>query len=738
MRKTFAQTLVILMTSLSALTLTSACLNTSSNKTSLKKSSSTGTTGAGNLIINYGTFTIASIAVGSAAESSTTGLPVTVTFNLANSTSSMLDSCTSNTGSNPCLCKFSWNEINSASGNSITIAHKVFTPVTAVQRAAISCTTPLTWQTEIPDNTSVTISIVPAQGNTGQFTVTPYGYTKGQHTETATFTDSMGRSFVNVLRYSCYEQRQRGLTVMNKIGTQSVTSIGSFNYVMASQFCLRDYKGEAKGGSGCETLPPADYSSQSYYFNMYIRDSESGDVNPGNAVFVCPKVTEALNQQRDGSGNPIPGTQGKFWPMDSSFALSLGKTSDFSVGIVAHTKTTNVNDPTAQNTSCEGTSSSPSSANSLISSCLGFAAKPNLNGTCPKLTLNKPAAGCPSGTIANGTSCTLPTYRLRRFVSTYPPIYDTDGNIIPESQRIDTVYVLDRPVLDGSGNILMDSSGSPYSMLGPKPCPFSFFDNYNVTGAGYGYFGTNNSLWDNKNVDNIYFPYQDTGAGGTGTCSALLPSNDVSLSKVTLTTLTTKKYIRPISSWAPHYEEDTGFQACAPQSTPLRDPPLHFAMKGSKMAWCAEVYPSQNDNAARLPAGANNYTSHTMHNVTLAGVSCSTTAVAGHAGNNGTCDRTVVNPGIGIAWPKFPLLAPEADVTKALQTDASFGCTMTYDSTGGKTNSADFTLGSTPSQGCCSNVAPPAGAGNSAHLEPTPAPTSTPAVYSLSCQPPRY
>jgi len=707
--------LTILVSSLAILL--SACTNSGLKKLA-QSASNVGNNGAGNVIVNSGTFTIASVSVGSSASSSDSSFPMTLTFNTATSPS-MLDSCTDDQGNYPCLCKFKWNETNNSTGNAITIAHQIFTNVTSAQKAAVQCATPPHWDTEIPDNTPITISVVPAVAppkvNPNQFTVTPYGYTKGQVTETGNFSDNMGRSFVNILRYSCYEQRKRGLTIMNKIG--SFTAGSTYPYVMANQFCLRGSDGSIKGGSGCESLPAADFTAQSYYYNMFIRDSESGDANEGNAVFVCPKVTEALNQQ---SGNP--GTQGKFWPMDSSFALSLGKTSDFSVGIVAHTKATNTGDPSAKNTTCD--SSSPGTAgtaNSLISSCLGFAAKPNVDGTCPKLNMDKVSGVCPSGTIASGSNCILPTYRLRRFVAIYPSYYNTDGSFVAENQRTDMVYVLDRPVLDASGNIDLDPNGSPYSMLGPKPCPFAFFDTNNVTGSGVGYHGTNHAGWSDKNVDDLYFPNQTTGAGASGTCTAILPKtlNSPPTQMTIASVPASKLYIRPIKAWSPHYEEDKGFQACAPQSNPLRDPPLHFAMSGTNMSWCAEVYPTNNDNTSKLPAGATHSTSHSD-------ASCA----------GGVCHRTVVDPANGIAWAKFPLLAPEAEVTSALQKDASFGCAMTYDNGGGKVNSADFSAGSTPTQGCCSNVPAPGGGGQ--HLEPTAAPVATPAVYTQSCTPPKY
>jgi hypothetical protein len=719
----------------------SACTNNSLSKVA-SKASNMGQSGANNVIINYGTFTIASVTVGTTLANSSSGYPVTIAFNTSTSGPSIANNCTANTGNAPCACKFLWNETNSTGGSTVTVSHSYFSDVTTVGSAQVGCSTPLsaTWTNSIADNTSITISVVPATSgsttNPNTFTVTPYAFTKNQSNVTGNFTDSMGRSFVNILRYSCYEQRQRGVSLLNSVASQTITNINSFNFLVSNKFCLRNAQGIVKGGDNCASVvPAATYSAQSYYYNMYVRDNESGDINPGNALFVCPQVTEALNQQG------TAGSQGKYWPLDSSFALSLGKTSDFSVGVVAHTKTTNSSDPTAQNSTCDSNTTTTPDANSLVSSCLGFAAKPNVNGSCPGLPVDKVSGSCPSGSFPTSTGCMMPTYRLRKYVALYPSIYDTDGNILTgEAQRLDTIYVLDRPVVDSGGNIISDSSGSPYSMLGPKPCPFSYFDSANITGAGVGYHGTNHSGWDDKNVDNIFFPYQDTGSGYAGTCAAILPQLDATGTKVQLTTLTSKKYVRPGKSWAAHYEEDTSFQACAPQSNPLRDPPLHFAYNGTNMAWCAEVYPTQNDNYTKLVAtGLSNpiiNTGHLIHNGSAAS-SCTTNAITGHSGG-ATCERTVVNPSNGVAWMKFPVLAPEAEVTKALQSDASFGCTMTYDNSGGKVNSSDFSLGKTPTQGCCANAAPPTGAGKSAHLEPYPAPTTTPAVYTPECTPPQY
>ncbi|MFL5813630.1 MAG: hypothetical protein ACJ763_08635, partial [Bdellovibrionia bacterium] len=351
-----------------------ACTNSGLSKAVSKAASNVGQNGANNAVINYGTYKIASVSIGSTAASASVGYPVTITFDTSTSTNSISTSCTVDTGAAPCACKFTWNEVNTTSGSAVTIPRTYFSNVTSVSGAQVGCSTPpsSTWQTDIADNTGISISVIPASSETttnpNQFTVTPYAYTKGQVTETGNFTDSMGRSFVNILRYTCYEQRQRGLSLVNKIASQTITNINTFKFLVSNQFCLRTANGTVKGGDGCDEVVGAlDYSAQSYYYNMFIRDSESGDANPGNALFVCPQVTESLNQQAG-----APGTQGKLWPMDSSFALSLGKTADFSVGIVANSKTTNINDPTAKNTTCDGSTPAGVTANSLISSCLGF------------------------------------------------------------------------------------------------------------------------------------------------------------------------------------------------------------------------------------------------------------------------------------------------------------------------------------------------------------------------------
>src|SRR5581483_5663293 len=98
-----------------------------------------------------------------------------------------------------------------------------------------------------------------------------------------------------------------------------------------------------------------------------------------------------------------------------------------------------------------------------------------------------------------------------------------NGAPLPQTQATDTILVLDRPVSSASAN-----PDKPYTMLGPKPCPFALFDKKGVTGATNStggvlaqYAATNNPNWNNTNVDNIQFPNLDSKSPLS--CSAVLP-----------------------------------------------------------------------------------------------------------------------------------------------------------------------------------------------------------------------
>ena len=692
------------------------------------------------------------------SSSTTSTLPaptVTLFFDTTKSTAPINNHCNTaasggTTGQKPCLCQFTWIQVNpnAAANSNSSIKRSVQTSLTNVQAASVTCNGPDVYNSEILDGTQLTITVVPASNNpdSALFTVNSYLYTKNNAAVVGSFQDSNGQMFDNILHYGCYEKFQRGMSIQSKSGTQtnSTTQVAA-TYLFASQFCVTKASGGASSATGCSG-GTTDFSAQANYYNLYIRNSEQGDINLFNDGLVCPVIKETLNT------NGTVGTQNQVWPLDSTFALSLGATSTFSVGVIANVELNSANPvsvsgscfQTATTTSSTSTSTtSGSSITGFVQSCLGFAAKVNSDGTCPYF---KDA----SGQIQF-------TYRLRRYVAIYPKTYDSDGSVISsKSQGIDTIYVLDRPVIAPPNSNPL----KPFTMKGPKPCPFAYFDHANVTNiSGTGnpsYLATNNTAWTGKNIDGIQFPNSDSLSGGS--CSAAIPVVDLSKTAMSIMTVNIHNantkyqhvYIRPTQAFSPHYEEDTSFQACAPQANPTRDAPLHFARdpNTNNVAWCVESYPTQNQNIQKLdpanPANSNipsgavaNYTSHTQKNSASAPCTATTitipttnynyasatgTQYALHLAStpwessaaNVTCDRTVMNQSTD--WPRYPLLAPSSDLESAIQSDSSYFCTLTFDNNGPKTNKF------TPSSGCCNSssvfVTSSPSSASTAHLEP--------------------
>ena len=709
------------------------------------------------------TFKVARVNIaassGTTTSSQTTSIFIDTTPVAGQTTVPMISTyCSAAAGANgiaakPCQCQFSWQEINSTGATAIPIPRSVVTPITNVQPNLVECAAPDVYgnDQEIRNGTAIKISVLPAAGNGGNFQVIPFNHIKNGGSILGSYQDSQGQSFDNVLEYSCYEQFQRGTSIRSRLIPQSLPTGGNVNVASGSEFCVRKANDTGAGVTpGCEALPPAENSAQAYYYNLYLRESERGDISSGNLRYVCPKVKEAL-----GSGNNVA-LQNQFYPLSSTFSLSIAPSSNFNIGVEAFTRAAGAGDPVAQSFGCydrPGTQGTPADGKSLTRSCLGFAAQPASDGTCPYFRDS-------SGNIRL-------TYRLRRYVALYPPVFDTNGAVIAQPQAVNTVYILDRPVLAAGADPL-----KPYTMLGPKPCPFAFFDNKGVTGFldpdypnGFlpTYASTNNPRWNNTNIDGIQFPNVDSA----NSCSAALPLYNAASNTFSIGTINAanpkypRLYIRPVQAWSPHYVEDTDFKACAPQATPFRDPPLHFARDNSgNISYCSETYPTQNDNVPALEFRPNNnapfvgrvipYTSHVAKNSAsiaclatqpastpntplypatnagavctqpAAGTSCLTGtgpagAIAGVARHpadlqwdtrcdrntlslasvcsNNTCDRTVVTP--GLIWPRYPLLARAPQVEAALSTDSSYNCTISYDKGGQKSGKL------TPSQGCC-------------------------------------
>ena len=714
-------------------------------------------------------------------------VPISNDCNVVSSSSS-----SGTTTSLPCFCQFTWNENNQSGTSSVAVSRKVQTPLISAQTGLVTCLAPSVYYTEIANNTQIAIKLVASPSNSSVFTSSTYTYTKNATTTTGSFSDSQGHLFDNILRYSCYEASTRGQTIASSGMTQ--TQPGGTNtttYYMASQFCVATVGGTGSSGSGTCNLPPAGYTAQANYYNLFIRSSERGDINQFGGNFICPLVEEAL-----GSSGTV-GTTNQFWPLDSTFALSLGPTADFPVGVVANTQLGDGTSNQKENTDCypnpsastvgTGTVSSPSS---IIRSCLGFAAQANTDGTC--------------SSFLDSTGQSRQTFRLRRFVAIYPLAFDTNGNFLAgTAQGIDTIYVLDRPVTSSTNTNPL----KPYTMRGPKPCPFAYYDKKGLTSSTLtpGYAGTNNSGWNGKNVDGIEFPNQDLSPlyPGGPSCSAALPIiNDsqtgfsiVTINKYSVTTGNSQflntfpsgttpnhVYIRPQPPFSPHYEEDTDFVACAPQAVPFVDPPLHFSrdQTSGNVSWCAESYPTQNQNIQSIdpavsalptpglspsptptPSIPNGsiapYTSHVVNNSASNGCTPTrqtipnsatyqyqTYGYARHSTNTNwppnqnvtkasqTCDRTVSSS--NLAWTQFPLLGPAPDVEAAISSDSSYACMITYDNNGPKANKT------TPSTGCCDSysVRVPSTQSTTASPNPSASNVSGHLEPDVVCRPPTY
>ena len=755
-------------------TATASSTPSGSSKSGLGTSSASG--------INY-TVTNATAAAGTSA------VPIfTVYLSASNPNTVISNSCTgtqSPTNSLPCSCQFSWQEMNQTGATQVPIQHNAVTSVLSVQPTVVTCNAPAIYSTEIPTGTTVKISVVPSATNTSAFSSTAFSYVISTTVSSGSFQDVQGKSFDNIMRYSCYDTTTRNVSVHTKFhNVQNTATSQSVNLMLGSDFCA-----VGSPSADCPNQSSPQATGQSYYYNLFVRNSDVGNINTENTRYRCPLVKETLNSIN------TAGSQTNYYPLDTSFALALVAAPNYPVGVQAFTK---VGIAGSQNSSCDGSASTASSTASLVQGCLGFAASPSTDGTCPLISL------------ASGQS--VNTYRLRRFIALYPPLYNADGKMIAEQQASDTIYVLDRPVTFAGAN-----PAKPYTMRGPKPCPFAYFDSKAVTDTANdvvnypagtpAYAATNNTAWNGTNVDGTQFPNLDV-AGQS--CAATIPLLSPDRTTMSLATVHNSNpifkhlYVRPIQAWAPHYEEDTDFQACAPQAAPfIKDPPLHFSkdISTGNVNWCAEAYPTQNPNVTLLdvkntstgkfPEKVMTFTSHVTKNslspvctatqipLTAAQLalypsnpgtnSCQTGAsttigTAFHPGNmlmdtallnsslncgtgtkdtttptqcnfctNQTCDRTVEN---NDATLPFPLLARAPQVEAAINSDSTYGCTITFDNGGAKTGKA------TPTQGCCGNSVKvwtgTAAVGGSAALFNTAAhlePNSSPSVGTLCAQP---
>ncbi|MCC7443097.1 MAG: hypothetical protein IT285_15800 [Bdellovibrionales bacterium] len=592
------------------------------------------------------------------------------------------NSCTTST----CSCRLVWTQINETSGLSTSYQRTVFSPIKiASNNFFTKCTAPDAYSSEIPTGTPVKIKVVGNPGTGIELQMSSFTVIKGGTDASADFMDEEGRGFRNVHRYSCFERNRRGMTIFSKMDkvTDPVTSEEK-DAPLATGHCIRKASGTQAGGDdGCQGSgadASLQTSAQSYYYNLFVRSDSVGTFNFSNERYYCPTVAEHLNVPvASGTVSAYTGG-GAAWPLDSQFALALRPSPDWPVAVESPSVLGIAADPSTGTASCEATfpteapgdgdggdgggaggaggdgggGAAPTgpAGNEISVKCLGFARKPNADGSCPYFRDR-------NGNIRL-------TFRLRRFVALYPPTFDTNGEVLGQAIPADVVLVVDRPVR--SPNPL-----EPYAMLGPKPCPFAYFDHSGVTAryssnaigvnpynlnfpvrrlndmAGAwnipGWVSTNDPLWDNKSVDGVIFPNKDWDGTQVAaindplepdaakrsnqinvgpSCGTAFPrvmyDPDGSVSLLKLSTSHTSAdssirvnlgggisvnlqavHVRPTNSWHPTYREDTEFQACVPLSTPFKDPPLHFAKDpAGNISWCAASYPTQLDSLERI------------------------------------------------------------------------------------------------------------------------------------------
>ncbi|MBI4924448.1 MAG: hypothetical protein HY843_00875, partial [Bdellovibrio sp.] len=673
----------------------------------------------------------------------------------------------------PCQCIFKWNEFNKNVFPPLEIKREARTLVVDIQPYAAFCNLPPAYQNEIVIGTPVNVTVEQIISSGAPYEVKSYTFNKQASIDTGSFQDVYGNVFDNILRYSCYEQFKRGLVIYNRtdISKTNPKTGEAVTFISANQFCVAKSDGTGGDTEGCKNIPPPGASNEAYYYNLFIQASNRGNINIENERYKCPRVLESLKDPN----------RTNYWPLDTSFALAVRRSADFNVGVEAPSTLSIGGDSSSEPTSCDADLKKPDAPNTnnpneppptnvIVKKCLGFARLPNTDGSCP--------------VIRSASSQNIPTFRLRRFVAIFPPNFDTDGKMRNESQGSDTVYILDRPVLNPNA---ANNPTEPlyYTMLGPKPCPFAFYDKKGIAHPDDsifdkvpGYVATNNLCWNGKNVDGVEFPNRDS----VSSCAAALPlynknSGVWSVGTVHPTNPSYKMkhvFIRPIeNTWASHYEEDTAFQACAPQSQPfVVDPPMHFAKSSAgNVSWCAEVYPTQNPNITDIDPGTTGgvvpFTSHVVKNTkneacqftsiikqnspypnsglarhpasniadpltTQPLKQCEDERPSSGIGSHVTCDRTVENP--NPTFKTFPLLARPQWVERAISTDKSFACAITDDQNGGKTGNY------TPKQGCCGKSVF-VWSGNAqysnnrtAHLEPS----KNPSNQKTLCEVPEY
>lgn len=683
----------------------------------------------------------------SAFNLSGNGDSANVLFNSNTSTASVPTYC--NTNTKLCVCRYSWEHINTHATSVSSYTRIAETQVTGVQTWGLNCDVPEAFTLEIPVGAEVKIEVYRGVGNPSVFTTNVWKTNKGNDQVASNFSDSTGNLFHNIKRYACFEKINRATSLKSGlVGT--VTSPNGNETLqgkvpLANRFCTPQNAGQ----NGCPTID-AEPSAQTYYYNLFTSAS-SVDVAESNDRYYCPRVEESI-----GADNQQVGQSGYFWPYDRTFALAIRGSKDFSIPVEAPSVLGGGGSSAYASTSCT-MSGAPAATqggvygdpNSISKRCVGWAKKPNSDGSCSFII------------GSDGKKKRL--YRLRRFIAEYPAHFDSTGKIEPGPRATDIVYVIDRPIKTADPNVF-------YTMMGPKPCPFAYYDK-----VGLGYAGTNNTAFIGRSPDGLYFPNKDDINETAPSCSAAIPI--VSYSALTGSPLNvgvatthssnekcwnlssgefvdcatassfalphismTRVPVRPIREpfW-PHYVEDTAFEACAPLAEPFVDAPLTVYRPSAtafqpnpNWRWCAQAYPTRNgrfiDEHQAMYGNVDIDTSNVREYATSHRWGCEDGPLACLAvlppPNAGTgsktppgcaskspkfnydppgpavadviensCDRTAI---LNDQVPRAPLLAPLPETLSALRNDDAFSCALTWDNGNGNVGKSPSTY-----SGCC-------------------------------------
>jgi hypothetical protein len=653
-------------------------------------------------------------------RSGTTPAKITLKIDLNNSSGPITDSCPVAAS---CECYYTWKSSTNTSGVNQTIDRAARAAIETISQADLLCQTPAAYNAtsslpaEIKDGDEVRLTVIPTALNPNRFAFSTLKFTKTAPVESARdFSDPFYRGFSNVKRFTCYDRYVKGTEIRNKLESfdqvEPPPGVAPTRRPLASASSFCYWLRKVSGGTAslvdvCEgttnnisTLGPQTVqktsSAQTYPFHLYRPTQYANVANiKSNSAFSCGAVD--LTGPLSGAYNNLD-----LFPNDATFSLAQTTFSaryndqlvDFTVGVPARTGLGGADNVSQLNqlppANCVGaaqTAQSAGSEGSMLQACLGFAAKPLNNGSCPKIEVKG----------SSGTSISIPTFRLRRYIAAYPHRSNANGSLPMDRDGVtlDYVYVLDRgiPLTNNSG-AFVDQNGAVvasvndaamHTIAGPKPCPFAWYARKGIGGLEQGrYIGTNRrEFWEGKNPDGTELPFEDRYTSSTDlSCSSAiavykaLPGSDPNAGRWSIATLNDTPWnpnatplrrvaIRPINAWTPQYLEDTDFQACAPRAmdsdltpVPERAPVYQHQDGGEFGAYCSMDYPNRNEGVPNDDGSTSKVTLSTHTEV--------------------FASSRVATPDGKASFGYHPLVAPPEDLRTAMEFQSQYRCNYTY------------------------------------------------------------